>query len=101
LSFVVLTLPFSGLAVAATTGHGDMQTMGDMPCHSQESQDMDTKGATDGSSCDRAHACCAVALPPVPALATSIPAPTLPIASGEVSFTGFVPDHLDPPPLAL
>lgn len=80
--------PQDGAAHQMMAGH-------DMPCCDHEEG-----GQNQGASCEQ-HDCCAAFLAPSLNVAALAFAGASVAWTGERVFAGFVPEHLDPPPLAL
>ena len=102
LALLMVLMPLRGMAgtmqlPSAPSGSAlhQMTANHDMPCCDDEGG-----GQNQGASCEQ-HDCCAAFLAP----SLNVAAPAFAGASvawtGERLFAGFVPEHLDPPPLAL
>ena len=72
----------------------------EMPCHQS---DAGKQASNSGGDCDLCgmHLCCMAFMAPASAVASKAEIRALPIRASEGFAAGFVPDHPDPPPLAL
>jgi hypothetical protein len=106
---LALLMPLRGLA-AATMGLAP-QPVQEQPAHAdggchhegQPSEEQQSSHSDNGHSCASCseHGCCASIIVAAAASVTPSAAARLRIPLGERLAAGFVPDHLDPPPLAL
>jgi hypothetical protein len=101
---LALLMPLRGLA-AATMGLApqpvqEQPAHADGGCHHEEEQSSHSDNGHSCASCSE-HGCCASIIVAAAASVTPSAAARLRIPLGERLAAGFVPDHLDPPPLAL
>jgi hypothetical protein len=101
---LALLMPLRGLA-AATIGLAP-QPAQEQPahaeggCHHEEDQSSHSDKGHSCATCAE-HGCCASVIVAAAASVTPPAAAGLRIVVGERFIAGFVPEHLDPPPLAL
>jgi hypothetical protein len=94
-SFLILImLGLSGMSFASASAPAAADAQ-EMPCHQSDPD----KQASD--QCPGAHLCCIAFMASAPVVVPATEIRALPIRTGESFAAGFVPDHLDPPPLAL
>ena len=101
---LALLMPLRGMA-AATMGFAPAQGQ-ETPAHAEEGchhQEEQPAPADKGRSCATCaeHGCCASFIAAAAASVIPPAAGGLRIVLGEHFAAGFVPEHLDPPPLAL
>jgi hypothetical protein len=103
LVLLVLLMPLRGMAAATMgllpAGSQDEAVHAEAGCHHEgETQSGSDTGPRCGTCAE--HGCCASFLAPAAAGASPALAGAARIRLGEQFAAGFVPEHLDPPPLA-
>jgi hypothetical protein len=93
LVLLALLMPLRAFAMMPAAGEPAQQTQVP-PCHEPEPASDDCGKCTD-------HGCCASYVAPAAPVFAGAAAPAQRISLGARFSAGFVPDHLDPPPLAL
>ena len=89
-----MLMPMSVLA-AYDPAQADLQ---EMPCHSDDGGQAD-QGSS--SVCADMKGCCSGFLPPIATRAPALLAPSQSVLAVEHPRSGFVPEHVDPPPVSL
>ena len=105
LVMLALLMPLRGMAAVAMAfapaPEQEVPAHADSGCHHEDSQQ--PAHSEQGHSCASCaeHGCCASVIVAAPSSVTPSAPARLSIPLGERFAAGFVPDHLDPPPLAL
>jgi len=104
LILLLLLMPLRGMTAAtmglSPAGSQDEAAHAEAGCHHEADKQPGPDTSRHCNTCAE-HGCCASFLAPAQAGDLPAPAGAVRIRPGEQFAAGFVPEHLDPPPLAL